>query len=104
MDSRGYLLIRGCGQLPVKAALLFFSLVVPVHEFYSQECCENKDCKPVACEEIISVDGGWMWRSIKFRFDMMKMAPDGNCHVCIATNAFHASANGPRCIYLPPRT
>jgi hypothetical protein len=45
-----------------------------------------------------------MWRSIKFRFDMMKMAPDGNCHVCIATNAFHASANGPRCIYLPPRT
>lgn len=64
------------------------------HSFYSNECCQEKDCRPVPCSEIRSIQDGWQWRDKKFTTSMLRMTPDGKCHVCVG--------QVPACIYLPP--
>ena len=76
------------------------------HSFYDQQCCENRHCHPVPCEEISDTTTGWVWhplgQAINFDRGMLKISPDGNCHVCVShltdTPVLHGI-----CIYLPPR-
>jgi hypothetical protein len=70
-------------------------MLLSVHSFYSHECCTNKDCYEVSCKEVIPNGDGWKWKGVTFKRSMLRSAPDGGCHVCIAT--------GPLCIYLPPQ-
>ena len=89
----------------MKIALIIATLATPTHEFYSQQCCEGLHCHPVPCEEITSTVDGWMWNGTRFELRMLRMAPDGNCHICIAPNFLEGKAvDKPTCIYLPPRT
>jgi hypothetical protein len=68
---------------------------VLAHLFYSAECCSDKDCHPVPCDQVKDLGSGWEWNGKKFDHAQLRVSPDGYCHVCIATTA-------PRCIYLPP--
>jgi len=72
-------------------------LLLLAHWLYTDECCSNRDCHPVPCVEIHRVKDGWKWRGIWFASNVLKLSPDGACHVCHATEAFIG-----RCIYLPP--
>jgi hypothetical protein len=78
----------------VKVALLLLRLAIPVHEFYSSACCSGTHCHPVPCGEITSSGDGWSWQGRTFPHFMLHVAPDGQCHVCVAA--------APTCIYLPP--
>lgn len=72
-----------------------YELLLLAHMFYSDACCSGIHCHPVPCEEILAAPDGWQWRDKLFHRGMLKLAPDGQCHVCVAVN--------PICIYLPPR-
>lgn len=77
------------------ALLLLLAHASPVHEFYSDACCAGTHCHPVPCTEVVSTGDGWLWHGRSFEKHMLRVAPDGACHVCVAAM--------PICIYLPPR-
>jgi hypothetical protein len=89
------------------AALLVLIITLTVrtparaHSFYSTQCCADKDCHPVACEEIQPIDDGWRWRGIKFDRVTLKVSPDGACHVCVSESAHSTVVPFGLCIYLP---
>lgn len=66
------------------------------HSFYSIECCAEKDCRPVPCSEIVNTPTGWTWKDRNFTTAMLRLSPDGLCHVCFGLV--------PRCLYLPPQS
>ena len=70
--------------------------LILVHWLYSNECCAETHCHPVPCNEIVDLGNGWKWHDRQFTKWMLRVSPDGGCHVCIAS--------GPLCIYLPPRS
>ena len=73
-------------------------LALLAHWLYSEECCAGQDCHPVSCAEVHTVKDGWNWRGVFFASNVVKLSPDGNCHVCIhGDKAFIG-----HCIYLPP--
>jgi hypothetical protein len=42
--------------------MLLFNGAATAHSWYSEKCCHDKDCHPVACEEIEKISDGWLWR------------------------------------------
>jgi hypothetical protein len=74
-------------------------VVLLAHWLYSDECCGGDECRPVPCWEVNRVADGWNWRGIFFSTNVVKLSPDGNCHVCYGEKAFIG-----HCIYLPPET
>jgi hypothetical protein len=77
------------------------------HSFYDQDCCHDRHCHPVPCEEIESMSWGWIWHplghaAVGFNRGTYKPSPDGECHVCVANLSDTPALNG-ICIYLPPR-
>lgn len=75
---------------------MMYELLVLAHLFYDHECCENQHCHPVPCEQVQSTAIGWDWTRFHFTRQMLKMSPDGQCHIC-------ATEMAPICIYLPSR-
>lgn len=71
------------------------ALLILAHLFYAQECCHEQHCHPVPCKEVIDLGSGWQWQGNTFARAMLRVSPDGDCHVCIAA--------APICIYLPPK-
>src|SRR5262249_42150799 len=59
------------------------------HSWYPEECCHDKDCHPVPCEEIEKISDGWLWRdkATKQRYwfpqDRLHASHDDACHVCV---------------------
>ena len=66
------------------AALLF---CVPVsalaHSWYPNFCCNDKDCEPVACEQIDEDANGATYNGVRFRKDRVFPSQDSKCHACI---------------------
>jgi hypothetical protein len=82
----------------IGGATLFCNLA-SAHSFYDEECCHEKDCRAVKCDEIMSfgTNKGWSWRKAFLPADRLHLSPDDNCHVCISP-----SVSPGICIYLPP--
>jgi hypothetical protein len=75
--------------------MLELAFIIAVHSIYSDACCSGTHCHPVPCGEIQSVGDGWHWNGMTFPRAMLRIAPDGECHVCVSA--------APICIYLPPK-
>jgi hypothetical protein len=43
------------------AALMLVSGAATAHSWYSEQCCHDKDCHPVRCQEIEKISDGWLW-------------------------------------------
>src|SRR5215472_2005527 len=77
--------------------------VMPVHSWYDEKCCQDKDCHPVPCEEIEKISAGWLWRDVAtkqrhwFPHDHLKASHDDACHVCVSPETRPSGI----CIYLP---
>ena len=84
----------------IGGAVLFGNLA-SAHDFYDEKCCQEQDCRPVNCNEIMSFGGnkGWSWRKVFFAADRLHLSPDGNCHVCVGQPGLEPAGI---CIYLPP--
>jgi hypothetical protein len=72
------------------------TVLILAHYFYANECCHEQHCHPVPCSEVTSLGDGWRWRDKTFTKTMLRISPDGDCHVCISVTV-------PLCIYLPSR-
>lgn len=88
----------------MKATLL---ALVFIHWLYDSQCCEQRHCHPVPCNEISATSWGWLWHShdgaVLFTRDSLKASPDGQCHVCVQDHTHTQTIDG-LCIYLPPQT
>jgi len=85
------------------AARMLFSGAATAHSWYPEECCHDKDCHPVPCEEIEKLREGWLWRDAAtkqrhwFPNDRLKASHDEACHVCVSPGTTPSGI----CIYLP---
>jgi len=87
------------------AAALIAALVTTTdgHSWYTKECCHDKDCHPVPCEEIEKIADGWQWRdkATKQRYwfphDRLHASHDQACHVCVSLQ----TTPGGICLYVP---
>jgi hypothetical protein len=86
---------------PPHFAQIVVIAVLLVHGWYDSQCCADKDCHPVACDEIQPIADGWRWRGINFNRVTLKQSMDGACHVCVSESAHSAVAPSGLCIYLP---
>src|SRR5215831_6874142 len=77
--------------------------VMLVHSWYDDKCCHDKDCHPVACEEIEKISEGWLWRDAAtkqrhwFPHDRLKASHDDACHVCVSPMTIAIGI----CLYMP---
>jgi hypothetical protein len=53
------------------------------HQNYPSNCCEDRHCRPVACEEIASDGDYWIWHGSRIEKTKAMPSQDGGCHVCI---------------------
>ena len=72
--------------------------LILIHSWYPNECCADKDCHPVPCDEISEGENGAMhWKNLIFEGSQIRTSPDSECHVC------HLSEEGrpviPICIF-----
>jgi hypothetical protein len=85
------------------AVMLLFNGAATAHSWYPEECCHNKDCHPVPCEEIEKIGGGWQWRDKAtkqrhwFPYDRLHASHDDACHVCVSP----LTAPSGICLYMP---
>jgi hypothetical protein len=57
--------------------------LILIHSWYPNECCADKDCHPVPCDEISEGENGAMhWKNLIFEGSQIRTSPDGECHVC----------------------
>jgi len=77
--------------------------VMLVHSWYDNKCCHDKDCHPVACEEIEKISDSWLWRDKAttqrhwFQHDRLHASQDNACHVCVSPLTTPSGI----CLYLP---
>lgn len=61
-----------------------FAAVLLVHSWYPQECCSERDCHPVPCEEISEApNGGIRFQEHLFEKQRVRPSLDAQCHICI---------------------
>ena len=86
---------------------LTIAAVMLAHSWYPQECCRDKDCRPVPCAELSYQDQDVVWRKhIYFSGRMIRESNDGNCHVCVEKGGLNASIIPylPLCVFVPKAT
>lgn len=53
------------------------------HSWYPWECCSNRDCYPVAVENVRAGGGGWTLEDGTFvAYSEARASPDDRFHVC----------------------
>lgn len=78
----------------ISAKVLATTLVLLVHEWYPTACCNDKDCRPVSCKElIIQDDGSVKYKELVFTKEKKKVSMDGDCHACYSSY--------PICVFFP---
>jgi hypothetical protein len=57
--------------------------LILLHSWYPNECCADKDCHPVPCDEISEGENGAMhWKNLILEGSQIRTSPDSECHVC----------------------
>jgi hypothetical protein len=51
------------------------------HDWYDADCCSNRDCEPVPCEEMAEGKEGVHWDGMVFT--TVRPSKDSKCHVCV---------------------
>lgn len=58
--------------------------LILIHSWYPAECCSDRDCRPVPCEQLVEHgDGSVEYRGLSFTGTMVRNSLDGQCHVCL---------------------
>jgi hypothetical protein len=85
------------------AIILLLWIVQPAaaHSWYDPHCCSGSDCRPVAMDDVVEIEGGG-WKhlptGVTFRRDQVLPSKDRHFHVCIG-NRPHDQGQ-PYCIYI----
>jgi hypothetical protein len=70
------------------------------HSWYPLVCCGNKDCFPIACDQLVETAYGWLYVPTGNLFGQEQVQPsqDHNCHVCLGLGRDHHSI----CAFIVP--
>jgi len=77
--------------------------ILLVHSWYPIECCTDKDCRPVPCEQIEKLGDGFVWlehsTKQKHYFPKNRLQPsqDDVCHVCVSPKTWPSGI----CLFVP---
>lgn len=63
---------------------IYLSSIILAHSWYDPWCCNDKDCRPVPCTELIEQNNGDLeYKGYIIPKDKIKPSQDKDCHVCI---------------------
>ena len=78
---------------------MFFLATVITHLWYPPECCGERHCRPVPCEELIWRDEYIYYGPNRGPVSALHVSPDGACHVCV--DPFKPMPDRVLCIFAP---
>lgn len=92
------------------AILLLTGTAVLAHDAggwqYPNECCHDKDCRPIACHAVEETSDGWVYHAdggdIRFG-KIVRVSGDGQCHGCWLPDYFKPHDLLGRCLFIPMR-
>lgn len=87
----------------MKYLLILFLFITPVyaHSWYDVSCCNDADCRPIKCDELVSYPGGFKYHNIYYALDQVRPSQDKDCHACFSgDNPDNPYIKG-HCLYLP---
>jgi hypothetical protein len=65
---------------------IFWADIATSHSFYDLECCSDRDCGPVATDEVMVTPSGYRiarnGEIIAFDDKRLRPSPDGRFHIC----------------------
>lgn len=83
------------------AMLLLGTAAALAHSWYDPQCCSERDCRPVPCDEISDQADGYHWDGLVFERSKAKPSQDKRCHVCILDRTtWGGEGRGTLCIYI----
>lgn len=92
------MLVAGCLIMP----LFLAGDSARAHEFYSYECCSDKDCFPLPEGAVEATPDGWLIKasnvSVPFDDKRIKHSPDGRFHGCFLSGNPNQAL---LCLYVP---
>ena len=70
------------------------------HDFYTLECCNDRDCSPLPDGAVQITPDGYVWKGEIFPYGdrRIKYSPDGKYHGCEMPNT-----KVKLCLYVPPQ-
>ena len=87
----------------ILAAALLFSGAAHAHSWYPKNCCNDADCRPVPCDELVETRNGIMWRgAVHFSDAQVKTSRDQFCHVCAKEQKGTLLPYLPLCAFIQP--
>jgi hypothetical protein len=82
--------------------MVLATAVLLAHSWYSPECCGEKDCRPVPCEQLVFHDGFVWYDTDRLPPERVQDSPDGQCHICFSP--FRVWPNRLICVFAPKGT
>jgi hypothetical protein len=83
-------------------ALLFLTSSAMGHDFYTLDCCSDKDCGPLPNAAVEATSLGWHVRSnnwtVPYADKKIRQSPDGRFHGCFRNGDPAADL---LCLYVP---
>jgi hypothetical protein len=65
----------------IAVGIVVTGLIVPVHSWYPNECCNQRDCREVSAP--MEKQGGYVFDNGQHvPYDKVRMSPDGKWHLC----------------------
>jgi len=96
----------------IKQTIILISLLIPVHDWYPNDCCHGADedgnhneCHPIpSCSEIIPRKDGLEWHGKLMTGNQIRKSKDNRCHIC-ATPSLNGDGSldmdaNPHCIFV----
>ncbi|MDO9415848.1 hypothetical protein [Pararhizobium sp.] len=87
------------------ALVLLRSQPALAHSFYDMLCCSDKDCTPIADDEVKITKNGWFIRRTGetipyYPNSRLRHSPDGRFHRCTISGDFSPTGHT-LCLYVP---
>ena len=57
--------------------------MILAHNWYPANCCSDKDCIPIPCDQIIETVKGYSYKGLEFATSSVYPSLDQFCHACI---------------------
>ena len=96
--------LGGAAAWPLAVLLIVAALVAAIpalaHAWYPLACCDNMDCFPVACDQLVETGSGWFYvpTGNLFKREQVQPSQDPHCHVCLGLGREHRSI----CAFIVP--
>lgn len=89
-------------KLSIVLFCLFLSFATPVqaHDWYDYDCCSEKDCHPIPCDQLAEKNHSVWYRGFEFFGTAVRPSKDTDCHVCITNENKPGENEVPHCVYI----